>query len=86
MAPQNLQILREKLREHYGAIEEIRYRAAHLNGDKPFHRNYVRMVLKGERNNHGILAVAAQVAVEFEEKKKQNEQMVSKAVAALATC
>lgn len=86
MTQQNLQVLREKLRKHYGAIEEIRYRASHLNGDKPFHRNYVRMVLKGERNNHGLLVVAAQVAVEFEEAKKKNEQAISKAVAALASC
>jgi hypothetical protein len=76
--------IRKVLKRHYGSMEEVRKRSAAINGGKPFVREYVYMVLKGERRNDDLLALAAEVAKELVAKERQINQAIDQAIAAIA--
>lgn len=84
IGPEKLHQLRVIVQRHYGAIEEIRVRASHLNDGKPFSRDYVRRILRGERNNVGLLEVAAKVAKEREQRRIEVEAVVEQVACAFA--
>lgn len=84
ITPENLRALRDTLRRHYGAIESIRRSAAHLNGGQAFSRDYIRKVLRGERNNPALLAHIADEAVRLDHQRKIYSAKVCEAASALA--
>lgn len=84
ITPENLKALRDALRRHYGAIESIRHSAAYLNGGQAFSRDYIRRVLRGERNNPALLAHIADEAVRLDSQRKMYSAKVREAVSALA--
>lgn len=79
-----LKDLYEGLKRHYGAINEVAKRMKEIReaeGKDGYHRNWVRLVLKGEFEDIELVEVAAKVLHEYETSASARMERIERMVA-----
>lgn len=74
MTNEERQKLREGIAKYYGALKEVRDRTSVIYPPEGYTYSYVQKVLKGERTNAQVLALAAKVLLEYNQRQADLER------------